>query len=266
MNVQRAQSTARRGRATSALGLWLLCILSLLSAGPALAEAPTEMLKVYAHTLQHRSAKDAMALIRPQLTNRGTIEEQPGSNTLVFRDTVSALAKVKATLTEFDRPPENLRLDIQVVKAGPKTRSIISPPSASAEQAVAELPEDLENRLRNLLRYEDYRVLAKAGVSSKEGDEVTYSLGERYDVSFKLGSVMGERRLKLEDFKIVKKIPATNKGRRLPPRQLFHATLNLWLEKPFTLVLAQDDSKQEALMIAISCHRETASPDEGSNR
>ena len=259
MNAQRAQMTACRGRALTVLGLWLLYVLA---PAVSLAEGQEELLKVYAYTLQHRSADDAMDLIRSQLTPRGTVEEQPGSNTLVFRDTRSAVEKVKATLLDFDRPPQNLRLDIKMVKAGPKTRSVISPPRPHVEPSVAELPEDLEKRLKNLLRYEDYRVLAKAGVSSKEGDDVTYSLGERYDVSFKLGSVMAGRRVKLESFKIIKKTPATNKGRRLPPRQLFHATLNLWLEKPFTLVLAQDDSKQEALMVAISCYREDVSEPE----
>ena len=259
MRPRNIAPTAREGRALRALGLWLLCVLPWIGSEAARAEAP-DALKVHAYTLQHRSAADAIDWIRPLLSRRGTVEEQVGSNTLVLRDTESSLERIQEVLADLDRPPENLRIDIQMVKAGPKPRNVISPPATPNEPTVAELPEDLENRLRNLLRYEDYRVLAQAGVSSKEGDEVTYSLGERYDVSFKLGSVMAGRRLKLESFKIVKKTPVTNKGRRLPPRRLFNATLNLWLEKPFTLVLAQDDSRQEALMVAISCYREEAAP------
>ena len=67
--------------------------------------------------------------------------------------------------------------------------------------------------------------------------------------------------MKLEGFRIVKQVEnPTNKGRRLEPRELFHATLNLWIDRPFNLVLAQDESRQEALMVAISCRRENGEP------
>lgn len=256
MNVP---SPAHARRPWVLLSLWLMVFCGLIPVESAWADPNRKNLKVHAHTLQHRSLDEALDLVRPLLSPIGTVEEQRRTNTLVFRDAVPVIHRVKDALLGFDRPPQNLRLQIQMVKAGPKTQggahSVISPATEGQTQIV-ELPEELENRLRNLLRYEDYRVLAEAGVSSKEGESVTYSLGERYDVSFKLGAVMGGQRLKLEGFQIVKKTPATNKGRRIPPQSLFHATLNLWLEKPFTLVLAQDDSRQEALMVAISCYRD----------
>ena len=249
----------RRGAPRRPYGLVFVWLCLLLVAVPASLWAEGAAgLKVHAYTLQHRQVGEAMALIRPLLSAQGTVEEQRGTNTLVIRDTLPVIHRVKDTLKGFDRPPQNLRLEIQMVKAGPKNRNIISPPAGHITPVI-ELPADLEKRLKNLLRYEDYKVLARAGVSSKEGEDVTYSLGERYDVRFKLGAVMAGQRLKLEGFQIVKKTPATNKGRRIPPQSLFHATLNLWLDKPFTLVLAQDDSRQEALMIAISCYRDDPS-------
>ncbi len=231
----------------------------------AVAEGPEDAgsgMRVYAYTLKHQPAHEALALIRPLLTARGTVEVQPGGNTLVIREARSALARLTRVLAEFDHPPEELRFDIRIVRAGPR-RSVISPPEPDS----GPLPENLAGRLRELLRYDDYRVLAEAGITSQEGEEVTYDLGGTYSVSFRSGTVMAGQRVKLEGFRIVKHAEnATNKTRQLKPRELFHATLNLWLGRPFNLVLAQDESRQEALMVAISCRRENSARRDGGAR
>lgn len=218
-------------------------------------------MRVYAYTLKHQPAHEALALIRPLLSARGTVEVQPGDNTLVIRETQPALVRLTRVLAEFDHTPEELRFDIRIVRAGPR-RSVVSPPEPDS----GPLPEDLAGRLRELLRYDDYRVLAEAGVTSHEGENVTYDLGQTYSVSFRSGTVMAGQRVKLEGFRIVKNVQGpSNKGRQLKPRELFHATLNLWLGRPFNLVLAQDASRQEALMVAISCRRESGVSPRGEN-
>ncbi len=217
---------------------------------------------VHAFTLKHQPAHEALVQIRPLLSPEGTVEVQPGGNTLVIRDRKLVLERILPVLQSFDHPPRDLRFDIRIVRAGPK-RQVISPPiDAAAEDSG--LPEDLLARLRALLRYDDYEVLARAAVTSQEGDEVVYSLGRTYSVSFRPGTVIAGpvgQRLKLEEFRIRKNVEnPTNKGRRLEPQELFHATLNLWIDRPFSLVLAQDESRQEALVVAIYCRRENDEP------
>ncbi len=246
----------------------LLALAALpATAVPQDAEAPAAresriVRGVYAYTLKHQPAHEALAQIRRLLSPEGTVEVQPGSNTLVIRDRKPAIARILPVLQSFDHPPRDLRFDIRIVRAG-QSRQVISPPIEAAP-ADSELPEDLVERLRDLLRYDDYQVLAKAAMSSREGEEVTYSLGSDYSVSFRPGTVMAGaagQRLKLEEFRIRKQVEnPTNKGRRLEPQELFHATLNLWIGRPFSLVLAQDPSRQEALVVAISCRRESSEP------
>ncbi len=234
---------------------------ALLAATPpaALAQGagearPSSGTRVHAYTLNHQPAHEALALIRPLLSNQGTVEVQPGGNTLVIREQSTALPRLIRVLADFDHPPEQLRFDIRIVRAGPK-RNVISPPEDEPRGA-GPLSEDLASRLRELLRYDDYQVLAEAGVTSLEGEEVTYSLGQTYSVSFRPGTLMAGQRVKLEGFRILKHVTnPSNKGRQLKPRELFHATLNLWIDRPFNLVLAQDQKRQEALMVAISCSR-----------
>lgn len=238
----------------AAILVWLLC--GGLGAATTAEATPRRGMQVYAHTLKHRPAPDALSVIQPLLSAEGTVEVQPGGNTLVIRDNPATIEQVVARLTRFDREPEDLRFDIQIVRAGP--RRAISPPLPPDK----EIPGEVIERLRELLRYEDYRLLAQAGMTSSEGEEVTYSLGQSYSVSFRLGAVTaageGGERLRLEDFRIIEKPTGTpNKGRQLEPRELFRATLNLWVDRPFNLVLPQSSSENEALMVAISCRRET---------
>ena len=233
-------------------GLALSLVFGLAAAEPVAADTPE--LQILAYSLEHRPVSEALALIRPLLTTRGTVEEQRRGNTLVVRDEASVLGRVSKALAAFDLPPKDLRLHIQVVQAGPELKSVVSPPVPTV--SAGELSPELEAKLRGVLRYEDYQVLAQADVPSKEGQPVNYSLGDDYEVSYRLGQVIGERRLKLEDFSVKKRTKSTNKARQLEPRELYHATFNLWLEKPFMLVLTQDPSRQEALLIAIAARPE----------
>lgn len=214
------------------------------------ASAKASRLEVYAHTFRYRDASQAANMVRHRLSPRGTVEVQPSANTLVVRDIGSILERIKPTLVEFDQPPAKLRLELRVVKAEPK--SVVSPPASGG----TELPAQILDKLESLFRYDTYRVVAEAAVSSLEGESVDYSLGPDYSVSFKLGSLMAQRRLHMEDFRIVERL-SSDKGRGLDPKQLFHADLNLWIDRPFTLVLTRDDTRQEALLVAITGHIET---------
>ena len=272
-------STARASHGALLLALWLGAA-GPGAVAPAAAQPPESGMRVYAHTLKHQQTGEALALIRPLLSPRGTVEEQPGTRTLVIRDSRFVVARIVPLLVDFDHPPEKLRFDIKIVRAGNPPRQGVSPPlpegkagagtpaaaSAGAGPPAAAPAEDELSprqvaRLRDLLRYDEYRVLAQAGLTSEEGEEVTYALGDTYSVSFRSGTVLAGKRLKLEGFRITKQIKnPTNKGRQLKPREVFHATLNLWLDRPYNLVLALDESRKEALMVAISCRRENVEP------
>ena len=188
------------------------------------AQAPR--LEAYVRSFRYRDATLAAGLVRHKLSPRGTLEVQPSANTLVVRDIPSILERIKPILADFDRPPAKVRLELRVVKAGP--RPVVSPPQAGP--AAREMPPALLEKLQSLLRYDNYEVLAEAAVSSLEGEAVDYSLGPDYSVSFTVGSLMAQRRLRVEDFRIVERL-SSDKGRGLDPKQLFQADLNLWMDR-----------------------------------
>lgn len=236
----------------------LLAVAFLVAWGdPAVADSKRKNLRVHAHTFEYQKAEDILPHIRPLLSLFGTVEEQQGGNTLVIRDIPTNVARIIPVLEAFDRPPEDLRFEIQIISAGPKDR-----PEDQTQERV-ELPEEMVAKFRRYLRFDDYRVLAQAGLTSKEGEEVTYALGDGYSVRFRLGTMVdtnangGKKRLRLQDFQVFKHVrnPA-NKGRQLEPRELYRATFNVWIDRPLNLVLPQDESRQEALMVVISCRQE----------
>ncbi|HVR99446.1 MAG TPA: secretin N-terminal domain-containing protein [Thermoanaerobaculia bacterium] len=204
------------------------------------AQAPAkekEELSLHAFTLKHQPAAEAMALVHPLLSKRGTVELQPGGNTLVVRDTPASLRRIVPVLREFDHPARPFQLEVFIVKA---SRAIVSPPVKRSD-----LPEELTQRLRQLLTYDTYEMQAQANLSTYEGQAVTYGMGSNFEVSFRLGTLVQGRRLKLNNFRVLRRTD----GKAAP---LIHTTLNLWLDQPMGLGLAKSESSREVLMVVLT--------------
>jgi hypothetical protein len=197
-----------------------------------------DVLVLHAYMLKHQRASDAIPLVHPLLSERGTVELQPADNTLVIRDSAGALARILPVLRSFDHAPRPLRVEIMIVRA---SRSAVSPPMNHSD-----LPDELTRRLRKILLYDNYDLEAQAQLQPVEGESVTYEIGEGYVVAFRLGTVLPDRRVRLADFEI---------GRRVPRRalqELLHTNLNLWLDQTMSLGLAKSEGSREALMVVLT--------------
>ncbi len=241
-------------RTVSAGLLMVLLLAGLFGSAPLLAQnagpgaGKVVGPKVLGYTFEHQPAADAVALVRDMLSPMGTVELQPGGNTLVMRDHSAVLKRIEAALSSFDHPPRGLRFDIHLIRASNQP---------GAEQA----PEAVVRRLRDHLRWESYELLAQAVVGAREGEDVSYAIGSRYGVSFRPGAMFQEM-LKLNEFRMVQKPPvsarSTNKSRQPTPRELFKTDLNLWRDKQFTLMLPQDKAGAQALAVIITFRPEEA--------
>ncbi len=197
-------------------------------------------LVLHAFTLRNRPAAEAVQLVSTMLSNRGTVELQPATNTLVIRDTPAVLGQVIPALRRYDHPSRPLDLDIFIIRA---TRSAVSgAPSHS------DLPELLTRKLRAVLPYENFDTQAQARLSSREGEAVTFTLGGEYEVSFRLGAItQGEEglRVRMSDFRISRHQRRIG-GSRIPKN------LNVALEQTTNLVLARSEESHEALMVVFT--------------
>lgn len=237
-----------RARVPGAVLLLCLALAAPAAAQKAGSSGADEHLQAYAYTLRNKPAAEALVLIRPLLSQRGTVELQPGGNTLVVRDSLAALGRIVPTLRAYDRPAERLRLQVMIVRA--LSEPVDGPPGRS-------LPSWLEDRLQALLRWDYYQILAEAGLDTREGEDLVHEVGGLYGLSFRVGTLHQDDRIKLHDFRIWRASPVSPAGSEHP---LLEATLNLWLEKPKVLGLANSESSDHALMVVLTCERLAGDP------
>jgi hypothetical protein len=217
-----------------------------------------ESFEQYVFTLRHQNAADALALVRELLSDRGRVELQSGNNTLVIVDAVSRISTIAHLLNEFDHPARTVRMEILILHA---SKGIGAPSSPFAVEAAP----SLERKLARLLPYDDYRVLARTEIDVQEGRRVSYDLGSDYLVQFEVGTVVQGKRLKLRDFKVLKKLGNTRLGvapevgEGTATRKLYNSHVNLWLDRTLAIGFARNEESESGMVVAITCS-ETSEP------
>src|ERR1700724_63179 len=211
--------------------LWTCGPAAPLAAQPGQPRRDSAELVLHAYKLLYQQALEAIPLIQPLLTGRGTLELQPGGNTLVTRDTAAALARIVPVLRAFDPPAQPLKVEILIVRA---SRAAVGPPQLSH----SDLPASLTRRLRELLPYDIYELEAQA---------VAYELGDDYVVSFRLGTLMEAKRIRLGNFEVSRRA-----GGSKSTAPLVHTSLNLCLDQTMSLGLARSEGSRDALIIVVT--------------
>ena len=236
--VPRSRSLSLRSLVSLLLGVLMLSsALTAQPAGKAAAAGAGEVV-LQAYTLRHQRASDAVALVYPLLSAKGTVELQPGGNTLVIRDVPAAHSRIVPVLRSFDHAPRLMRLEVLIVKA---SRNTVSP-----QVRHSDLPEQLTKRLRDLLAYDNFEMQAQAQLGGVEGQPVIYDLGQDYKVSFRFGTLMDDQRVKLSSFRI------SRKGEGRPETNLLQTNLTLWCDQTISLGLAKSEASREALMVVLT--------------
>ncbi len=220
--------------------------------GPAAAlwaqSRDADALALHAYTLRYQQAIEAIPLIQPLLSTRGTLELQPGGNTVVIRDTGAALARILPVLRAFDHPAQPIKVEVLIVRA---SRAAVSPQAPPR----SELPDGLTRRLHELLPYDVYELQAQAELASQEGQAVVYNLGEDFEVSFRIGTLMEARRIKLSNFEVSRR----NISHR-PVVPLVHTSLNLCLDQTMSLGLARSEGSRDALITVVTARHGDVRP------
>lgn len=234
-------STSGRRSATCCLTV----ALSLSLAAPAWGQQRPEGdvrgrgLMVHAHTLEHQPASEAMPLVLSLLSAEGTVELRPGSNTLVIRDSLAAISRIVPMLRSFDHPARRLEVSLWLVEGG-------SAPSKTSVSGVPP-PGDLLAQLRRHLPYSDYNLLAASEVNGREGDEVAFELPSGHRIRFRLGTVLGQQRIRLHSFEVAVG------GQDDHEDSLVRANLFLWLGRTTVLSMAGNREPSRALMVVVRC-------------
>ena len=240
----RSQSARARGL----FGLLLAVGLMAVGTGPARAQVSGEVpdgvdeLRLLVFPLRHQPGTEALAMVRTLLSPRGSVEFQASDNRLVVRDILAVLSRVAPALQNFDHPLEDLRLEVKIIQAGPRQVGEHDPG----------LSPGLMRELSRVLvgyQFESYQLMAFVDLLAKEGAEVQHQIGNQFRISFRVGTVLQDRRLRLSNFRVSRAASAPAE------RPLLATNVTPWLDQTMILGLAKEEGSRSALLVAVTCRK-----------
>lgn len=213
----------------------------LVTSRPVLAQGERDEVVIHVYKMRHQSADDAWAVVVPLLSPRGRLEVRKEDNTLVLRDSEAAIARILPEIVAFDHLAQPVDVELWLLRA---SGSQVSPPLVPQVKGV---PAELMRSLSERFAYQHYGLIGSSKVQATEGKRVTFHVGGDYVVRFRLGTILGEQRLKLNEFEVVL---MPDNGDPVP---LMKTLVNVWMERPIVLGLSSHDPLKPALMVVVRC-------------
>lgn len=204
-------------------------------APPSAAEASAVRLMVF--SLERQSVFEALTVVRPLLSVQGSVELDPTHKTISVRDNLAALSRVATAIRAFDRESQPVKIGVSLILAQVAKISPV-PPDVGIEP-------DLLTRLRQLMRFNTFSLLAHGEITSREGEAVSYEMAQGYRLSFGIGTVGDGKRIRLADFRMVRALPGQREN------ELVRSVVNLGLEQPLILGLTRGEASDRALMLVL---------------
>jgi hypothetical protein len=150
---------------------------------------PGDTLIVMTVPLKHISSKAAVDLLGPYASPQrgGGVYAMPNMRAVTIRETAASYARMLKVLSEYDRSPATISLYFQLIAAEkvPGERPPARDPSLAA----------LDSLLRDVLKFNNYRLLGTAVASATEGDRVIQTISgddERLTLEVWLSDAPGE--------------------------------------------------------------------------
>jgi hypothetical protein len=130
----------------------LIAISAAASAG--------EPVGVKVFVLRYKRVEEATLLVRPLLSDSGSILLQPKINAMTITDRPAALNTIGQALAQFDVPPRGFSIAVKMVRARA---------DASAKDLSKEIG-GIGNKLREVFRFNDYSLIDSAVLGGAEGE------------------------------------------------------------------------------------------------
>jgi hypothetical protein len=218
----------------------------LLVAGPAFAvSTPTpepDVVRVFA--LKHRKAEEALVVVRPLLTARGSIVLQPAQNTLTVRDAGRTVEQAAHAVSTFDVPPRGIAVSVSLIRASSGSGARPSPaPESESMRGVGP-------RLRKLFSFTDYVPLDEVVLQGLEGESVAWNLGGGYRIDFVLEAGGAADVVRLRNL-VLARVRRDDRGLETL-RDVARTSVNLRMREPFVLGVGREEGGAAALFLVLS--------------
>ena len=197
-----------------------------------------EPVGVKVFVLRYKRVEEATLLVRPLLSDSGSILLQPKINALTITDRPAALNTIGQALAQFDVPPRGVSIAVKMVRA-------------RADASAGDLSKEIGgigNKLREVFRFNDYALIDSAVLGGAEGESVSYLLGGEYRLTFRIEPAGQGAMLRLSAFALARE--RTVAGRRVDT-PLFRTTLNVGLNQTLVLGASKEEASKKALLLIL---------------
>lgn len=197
-----------------------------------------EPVGVRVFVLRHKRVEEATLLVRPLLSDSGSILLQPRINALTITDRPAVLNSIGQALAQFDIPPRGFSIAVKMVRA-------------RADASAGDLSKEIGgigNKLREVFRFNDYTLIDSVVLAGAEGESVSYLLGGQYRLTFRIEPAGEGATLRLAPFALARE--RTAGGRRIDA-PLFRTALNVGLNQTLVLGASKEEASKKALLLIL---------------
>ncbi len=220
-----------------------IIIVCLLCAAPffLFSQTTSHTLEVKVFTVQFKSVDDVAALITPLLSDFGMITLQPKLKTITVQDLASNLKKIDDAIKEYDLPPRNIEVIINLILATER--------EGGGGGSIAKEIRGVSEALSDFTRWTDYERIGSIVMTSTEGTESASFIGDAYRVRFFIEYASEEKGvIKFSKFSLEKVVRSEGKKKY---EQLWNIGLNLVDGKLLVAGAAKQPGSKRALFLTI---------------
>ena len=213
--------------------------LLIVPGGFARPAGASEPVGVKVFVLKYKRIEEATLLVRPLLSESGSIVLTSKINALTITDRPSVLNTIAAALAQFDVPPKGYSIAIKIIHA-------------RADAPAGDLSKEIGgigNKLREVFRFNDYSLIDSVVLQGSEGDSVTSLLGGVYRVTFRIEPSGQAPLLRLARFTLAKERPGPS-GRKFA-FPLYRTTLNIGLNQTMVVGASKEEASNRALILIL---------------
>jgi hypothetical protein len=133
--------------------------------------------------LQYKPVDQAVPVVRPLLSEDGTVLLELRRRTITVHDRPDHLQRIQTILEAWDAPPKNVRLTLQIIRA----RAI-----EGGEVRLSQELRGVGEALKDVTRWTDYEDVGSVSVTTSEGGSATLDVAE-FRIHLILDQVAGDR-------------------------------------------------------------------------
>lgn len=196
------------------------------------------MIRVF--TLKNAPADEAAVLIRPLLSNHGSLTLHSKTNSISVKDVQSRLRIIDAYLAKIDLPPRSFRVAMKMVQG-----STVQ----NRQKNVADEIRGIGVDVQMLFPFKAYEVLANNTIEGLSGDIVSYRLNESFHVEFYLHNLLRYPGIvQLKNFRLFR---VDKQGNNEVLRPILRTTINLKLNQNHVVGISNSTKNSDALIFIL---------------